>query len=171
MTVHAYPPSAMAGDYLRAAGGFVPSAAILATTPVGPLAAIVLAGLAALFGLFGIRTFLRQATRIELTETGLCASGPLRRAIAWDALDHLKLAYYATGRDRKNGWMQLELRAGASRLQFDSRIDGFFELVERAVAAAASRGLPLTDATLANLNALGLAAPEAQMRAPARARA
>ncbi len=51
----------------------------------------------------------------------------------------MKLAYYSTRRDRRDGWMQLELRAGASTIRLDSRIDGFAELVERAALAAAAR--------------------------------
>jgi hypothetical protein len=38
MTAHAYPNSAMVGDYLRAAAGFVPAAAALAAVSLGPTA-------------------------------------------------------------------------------------------------------------------------------------
>lgn len=165
MSMHAYPTSALAGDYLRAAAGFVPAAGILAALPVDGAAAVVLGGLALLFGFFGLRTGLRQLTRIELTEAGLLARGPLPRAIPWSALDHMKLAFYATARDRKTGWMQLELRAGSARLNLDSRIEGFAELVEYAADAAMLRRLRLSDATLSNLEALGLGG-----RPPARAR-
>jgi hypothetical protein len=156
MTRHAYPSSAMTGDYLRAAAGFVPTAAILAIAPVGAVAAAILGGLAALFSLFGIRTALRHGTRIEMTETGLSASGPLGASIRWANLDSIKLAYYSTRRDRRDGWMQLELRAGWARIRLDSRIDGFPKLVERAARAAEMRGLELSAATMANLEALGI---------------
>ncbi len=55
--------------------------------------------------------------------------------------------------------MQLELRAGRSVLRFDSRIEGFAMLVERAARAAARRGLSLDAATAANLRSLGIGAP------------
>jgi hypothetical protein len=155
MTRHAYPSSAMIGDYARAAAGLVPSAAILATMPLASPAAGVLAALAALFGVFGLRTALRHGTEIELTETGLVASGPLGGSIAWAELDAIKLAYYSTRRDRSRGWMQLELRAGRSRLRLDSRIEGFGLVVDRAAAAARARGLALSAATASNLEALG----------------
>lgn len=167
MTRHAYPASAMHGDYLRAAAGLVPTTAILAATPVSTVAALVLGGLAALFAIFGIRTALRHCTSLELTEAALRASGPLPAAIAWDALDHMKLAYYATGREGKNGWMQLDLRSGWSTLRLDSRIEGFAELVDRAAGAAAARNLPLNETTLANLRALGVSMPAAQAQGPA----
>ena len=49
MSRHAYPASAMVGDYARAAAGLVPAAVILAIEPVGLVAGAVLSGLAALF--------------------------------------------------------------------------------------------------------------------------
>jgi hypothetical protein len=158
MTRHAYPNSAMVGDYLRAAAGVVPTAAILAIAPVGVIAGGILGGLAALFSVFGIRTALRHGTRVEMTEAGLSASGPLGTSIRWTELDRLKLAYYSysTRRDRHDGWMQLELRSGWSTIRLDSRIDGFTELVERAARAAEARRLELSAATAANLEALGI---------------
>lgn len=166
MTRHIYPSSAMMGDYLRAAAGFVPTATILATTPVGTAAAAVLGSFAVLFSVFGLRTALRHGTRVEMTEAALRTSGPLGASIVWDELDHIKLAYYSTRRDRRDGWMQLELRSGRSTLRLDSRIEGFAELVERSARAAESRGLPLNAATAANLEALGIRAPAAVSGVP-----
>jgi hypothetical protein len=159
MTRHAYPSSAMIGDYLRAAAGVVPVAVILAIAPVGTGAGVILGGLAALFLVFGVRTALRHITRVEISETGLSASGPLGASIRWAELDGIKLAYYSTRRDRRDGWMQLELRAGSARVRLDSRIDGFPTLVERAARAAEMRGLELSAATAANLEALGIGSP------------
>lgn len=159
MTHHAYPSSAMIGDYLRAAAGFVPVAVILAIAPVGTGAGAILGGLAALFSVFGIRTALRHATWVEMTETGLSASGPLGGSIRWAELEGIKLAYYSTRRDRRDGWMQLELRAGSARIRLDSRIDGFPKLAERAALAAQMRGLDLSTATAANLEALRIGSP------------
>ena len=115
MTCYAYPTSAMYGDYLRAAAGFVPTAAILATMPVGTVAATVLSGFGALFAVFGVRTILRHGTRFDMTESALRASGLRRTSIAWAELDRMTLAYYSTRRDRRDGWMQLELRSGGRR--------------------------------------------------------
>jgi hypothetical protein len=156
MTRHAYPASAMTGDYLRAAAGLVPTAAILAAVPVSVVAATVLGGFAALFAVFGIRTALRHGTQIEVTEGALHASGLLRVSISWSELDHIKLAYYSTRRDGQGGWMQLELRSGSSILRVDSRIEGFAELVEASAKAAELRGLSLSAATSVNLQALGV---------------
>jgi len=159
MSRHVYPGSAMVGDYLRAAAGLVPIACILAFAPVGAAAAAILAGLALLFGVFGLRTALRHHSRVEMTETGLSASGLLGATIRWTDLDRIKLAYYSTRRDRRDGWMQLELRAGGSVIRLDSRIGGFAELVRRAASAAAACRLQPSPATAANLEALGIGYP------------
>jgi hypothetical protein len=157
---HVYPMSAMAGDYARAAAGLVPSGLLLATVPVNTIAGVVLAGFAAIFGVFGARTALRHGTRIEMTDSELRAVGLWHQSIAWAGLDRMKLAYYSTRRDRHSGWMQLELGAGSARLRLDSRIEGFDAVVRRAAAVASARGIALNDATLANLEALGIKSPE-----------
>ena len=156
MSRHSYPNSAMIGDYLRAAAGFCPAVAILASASVGPVATAVFVSVAALFALFGLRTGLRHATRFEATETGLSALGPLAATVSWAELDRLKLAYYSSRRDRRDGWMQLELRDGASSIRLDSRLEGFEQLVERAALAAALRGVEVSASTAANLEALGI---------------
>jgi hypothetical protein len=156
MTFYTYPTSAMYGDYTRAAAGFVPTAAILAAMPVGMVAATVLSGFAALFAVFGVRTILRHGTRFEVTGSALRASGLRHTSIAWGELDGMTLAYYSTRRDRRDGWMQLELRSRWTKIRVDSRIEGFTELVDKSARAARSRGLSLNAATLANLAALGV---------------
>jgi hypothetical protein len=156
MTLYSYPTSAMLGDYARAAAGLVPTAAILAITPVGLTAAVVLGGFASLFAVFGIRTALRHTTRFEMTETLLNGLGLVPCSIAWSELDRVRLAYYSTRRDRRGGWMQLELRSGRKRVRIDSRIEGFTEVVKASARAAELRGLSFDPATLANLEALGI---------------
>ena len=160
-TRHVYPASAMVGDYLRSAAVVVPVGAVFVSVPVGTVAAVVLGSFAALFGIFGLRTVLRHGTSLQMTDTELRAEGVWRRRIAWAELDRMKLAYYSTSRDRRSGWMQLEIGAGRARVKLDSRIDGFDRLVRRAAEVAAERRIALDDATQANLHALGVRLPEA----------
>jgi hypothetical protein len=155
MTCYVYPTSAMYGDYIRAAAGLVPTVAILATMHVGMITAAVLSGFGVLFAVFGVRTIARHGTRFDITELGLRASGLGRTSINWEELDRMTLAYYSIRRDRRHGWMQLELRSGWKKVRVDSRIEGFAELVGKSARAAASRGLTLNAATLTNLAALG----------------
>ena len=156
MTHHVYPPSALMGDYLRAAAGFFPTIAVLAIAPVGIVGETMLGGFAALFAVFGIRTALRHRTSIEVTEAFLQSSGLLQTSIWWSKLDQMKLSYYSTRRDGHGGWMQLKLGAGWSTLRVDSRVAGFSELVSASANDAEMRGLSLDPATLANLKALGI---------------
>jgi hypothetical protein len=146
----------MIGDYLRATAGLVPAVAILATLPLGSITTVVVGGFAALFAGFGIRTIIRHRTRLEVTGSALRATGLRRASIVWEELDGMNLAYYSTRRDRREGWMQLDLRSGHSRIRLDSRITGFAELVEISARAAETRGLTLSAATAANLAALGV---------------
>jgi hypothetical protein len=150
----------MIGDYLRAAAGLFPAVAILACAPLGPVAAAVTAGVAALFAAFGLRTALRHATRLEANETGVSLSGPRSTTIRWAELDRIKLAYYSTRRDRRDGWMQLDLHAGTAAIHVDSRLHGFDHLVARSAFAAAACGIALSAATAANLRALGISNPD-----------
>jgi len=157
---YSYSSSAMLGDYLRAAAGLLPVAAVFATVSVDTVVAVLFGGFGAIFGAFGIRTALRHGTILEVSETGLRAAGLRRVMIPWAALDRMKLAYYSTRRDRKAGWMQLQLGAGPARLTLDSRLDGFEQLVRHAAIAAAARDLELSEATAANLQALHIRVPE-----------
>jgi hypothetical protein len=159
-TRHIYPGSAMVGDYLRAAAGLVPTGVLFATVPIGAVAGTLLGGFAAIFAVFGLRTVLRHGTRLEMTDTELRAHGVSHRTIVWAELDRMKLAYYSTRRDRRAGWFQLELGVAGARLKIDSRIAGFDRVVRRAAEAAATRGIALTEATVANLEALGVRLPE-----------
>jgi hypothetical protein len=165
---HLYPASAMVGDYLRAAAGLVPAGTIFATMPVAPVPATLLGGFAIVFGIFGLRTALRHNTSIEMTDTeirayGLVANGLIERTISWAELDRLRLSYFSTRRDRKSGWMQLELAGGGARLSLDSRIARFGEVVRRAADAAHERQLQISESTAANLEALGVRVPEWQI--------
>src|SRR5260370_15008004 len=129
MTRHAYPLSALFGDYLRAAAGFFPTIAVLAIEPVGIVGTTMLGGFAALFAVFGIRTALRHCMFIEVTEAALQSSGLLQASISWSKLDRMKLSYYSTRRDGRGGWMQLKLCAGWSTPRGASRASWFFHVV------------------------------------------
>ena len=122
--------------------------------------AVVLGGFAAIFALFGLRTAWRHGTSLEMTGTELRARGSWRSTIEWAKLDRMRLAYYSVRRDRRSGWMQLDLGAGGARLRLDSRIDGFDQVVRHAAIVAAARGLELNEATAANLQALGIRLPD-----------
>lgn len=149
-----YPLRAAGLDYAGAAAGLAVSLGSLAfAQPAAPVA-WVMAAVAALFLVYFGRTVCRQLTHIELDETGICARGPLGAAIRWVELRSLRLDCYSTRADREGGWMQLRLGDAKRTIRIDSNLDGFAELVGRAVREAARRGLALDAATVANLKLL-----------------
>jgi hypothetical protein len=156
VTQHRYPPAALLGDYLRALAGFALAIAPLLLVQLNSYVAALFALLGVLFVLFALRTVLRQLAPLRMSDAGIASAGPFPVSLAWSGLEDLRLAYFATRRDGKGGWMQLVLRGGGKRLNLDSRIEGFAAVVERAARAAAARHLELNIATTTNLAALGI---------------
>ena len=164
MSAHRYGPASLRGDWLRAGSGAVVSAAVLALVHDNLPVAAALAGTTALFALFAARVWMRGRTLIEMTEDGIAASSrglagtprTGRARVAWRELRHMRLRYFSTKRDRSAGWMELSLKGGGGRLTLDSTVDGFHDIVRRAVAAAATNGLRLNAVTLRNIGALGI---------------
>lgn len=109
-----------------------------------------------LFLVYFARAVVRHLTRIELSETGIAARGPFARAIPWDELCSMKLSYYTTRSDRTGGWMQLDLGTRRRSICVDSRLEDFAEIASAAAEQARQRGHRLDDATLFNLQALGV---------------
>ena len=150
-TRHIYPSSAMVGDYLRAAAGLVPTGVLFATVPIGTVAATVLGGFAAIFGVFGLRTVLRHGTSLEMTDDR--AADP-RRLAPHDPLGRARPHEARLLLDPPRPARRLDAartRRGRRKVSLDSRIAGFDQVVRRAAEAAAARGIELNEATVANL--------------------
>ena len=155
MSWHRYPTAALVRDYVRATTGLILTAMpIMFAHPI-PIIQYVLGAIAALFAFFGIRTLLRQLTRVELTDAGIRTAGPLGSAIAWEDLTSVELRYYSTRRDQQRGWLQLKLLSMHRRLAFDSTLSDFIVVARRAIAEAQLRGQILGPATLSNLEMIG----------------
>lgn len=158
MSEHRYPWPALRGDYIRAAIGAVVAAggAVLTADNAYVCGAFAACGL--LFLLFGARTAWRQYAAYLLDGEGLTRHPPIGApaTVRWDALDKLSMRFYSTKRDRSQGWMQLTLSGGGSRISLDSTIDDF-DAIARATARAAMRNrVALRSSTLANLEAIGI---------------
>jgi hypothetical protein len=156
MSSHAYPTSALVGDYSRAALGLGLVVLPLATIRLESWTALLLVALAALFALFALRTATRHASHISIDEAGITVTGLHPTRVEWDQLDEMKLAYYATKRDGSSGWMQLSLKGRRRRVTVDSRIENFEAILRAAAAAARARGVKVNRATAANFAAFGL---------------
>ena len=152
-----YPRPTLWADYLRATAGVVLCGAPLLLLDVNRWLALILLGGFLLFALFLVRTALRHHTRYVLAPDTLCADGPAGTLVEWNRLDRMKLSYFSTKRDRTGGWMQLTVgSAGGRQVKIDSSLDGFHDVVERAARAAQATELDLSDATRANLRAMGI---------------
>jgi hypothetical protein len=174
MSRHHYPIGTLASDYLRVALGLALTLGPLLLLELAAPIAWLLAALALLFLWFGLRTGLRQLSVVELSAPSIAVRGPFGRQLAWDELAHMKLAYYAPRgwggprrRDHQHargepdegrrGWLQLTLQGARDRpIRVESTLEGFDQVLRRAIAAATRKGLELDPATTANLGALGL---------------
>ncbi len=167
-SLHAYDAKTLAGDYVRAVCGAAVCLGPLLLLEVAAAMAWILAVFGAVFAAFGLRTLVRNLTRVELSDAGIRAIGPAPRAIRWDELSAMKLAFYTTRRRRKDDsrtdmrasrdWMELKLGGPRRSIRVESSIGGFEAIVDRAYNAAMDRNLALNDITRANLDALGFAA-------------
>ena len=155
-TIHRYPRDTVIADGLRALIGMVITLGPLAFFKIGAVMVYILAGLGALFLLFGFRTALRHLTHVEISGGGIRIVGPVGRAIRWRDLDVMSLRYYTTRRDKLDGWMLLKIKGKGSVISLDSSMDGFDHIVLRALAAARDNGVVLEPGTLSNLPAMGI---------------
>ena len=152
-----YPHRTLMADYGRAAAGVVLCGAPLLLLEVNRWLAVVLVLGFLLFAVFLVRTAMRHHTRYLLGHDTLCADGPGGTLVEWSRIDRLKLSYFSTKRDRSDGWMQLSVGStGGRTVKLDSSLDGFHDIVARAAQAAEAAGLPLSEATRANLKAMGI---------------
>ena len=153
-----YRSAVLVGDYVRAGIG-----AAMCVAPLLLVAANMftwlLAAVGGLFVMFGVRTAIRQRTEYALDDNGLDARGPMGTRVDWASVRSLRLAYYATRKDRKDGWMQMNLRGATGMIRIDSGLDGFDEIARAAARAIAEHGLPVSDATRANFAAMDVPLP------------
>jgi len=162
MSSHRYPPHALYGDFARGGIGFAICLGAVAVAGFSGFTAWLFGVCAAIFLLFGLRTLFRSVTNYELTDTGLTRSyatgfGRAERALAWQGLKQLKLRFFPAKRDRSQGWMEMTLAGEGARMRLDSTLGDFNAIVRAAVGAAARRRLALSESTLSNLAALGIA--------------
>lgn len=152
-----YPPRTLVPDYLRAALGVACTGGPLLLADLSGLASGSLAALAALFALFAVQVGWKHGTRILVSDQGIRAL-PMGRLLDWSRISRMSLAYFSVRRDGRRGWMELKLKSDGGTLRIDSRLEGFAEVVRRAVSAAGGARLHLDATTLSNLSALGIAA-------------
>ena len=153
--IYRYPRRSLIADYFRAAVGVLCTAPPVVLVPLNPVVQSVLAGLLLLFLCFALRTAQRQRIRVTVSDSAI-SMRPGAVPLCWRDLTSVRLAYYSTRRDQRQGWMQLTLRAGRRALRVESSLDGFSDIVRRAAAAAGVNRLAVSPASLANFQWLGI---------------
>ncbi len=160
MISYRYSTRAILRDYLLSGVGlalFLPPVVFMSLPLVTNL---LFAALAGLFLIFGLQSYRRHRTRVELSDDGILIA-PAGRALRWRALSKLVLSYFNVRREGSNGWMELKLVSGGQSVRLDSRLEGFTEVAACAARAAQDNGVELDQATVTNLAALGIHAKEA----------
>ena len=154
-----YPPRALVFDYFSTLLGL--AFTVTPLTLLTPLAAVsgVLACLALLFFLFGLRTVIRHNTFVVISDHSVTLGGLRGTDITWRELRELKLSYFSTRRSRQDGWMQLRLRGKGRTICLDSSLEGFDKLVAHAAKEARRNEVDIMPETMQGLLALGLAEP------------
>lgn len=159
MSRHAYPPKVLAGDYTRATAGLAVTAGPALLLDAEPAVVVILTALAALFGIFGLRTALRQATTVAADAEAVETRGPLGKRLAWSDVDSVRLDYFSARRGSAEGWMQMKISGRRGRIRIDSTIGNFLQLARTVAAATASAPIAMSDITLGNFGALGIELP------------
>lgn len=158
-----YPVAALRGDYIRAGLGLIlclgPALAVPLSTPADAL----LLPAAALFLGFGLHTWQRQRSRVVVDEQGISIFRRSRASLGWRQVRSVRLSYFSTRADRREGWMQLTLkghdpqrRTGWRTIRIDSALDDFEQVARYAAAAVRANGLTVSPATRANFGALSI---------------
>jgi len=124
-----------------------------------------------------LNTVFRHGLRVEMNEEGVASgwrnpfdpAGPIlfaRRQLAWSALTDLHLKYFSRKhKEGQEGWVMLRLKGAdddgtPTTITFDGAHEGFAPVLDRAWSHARRRNLPLDEATLANMEAMGFKTSE-----------
>lgn len=164
MSRHRYEKGSLRADYIRAAAGVAISGGLVVSASPVPAVAGILLFLVTLFGVYGVRTWLRHATVIEVDESGIKSWGPLGqisdREIAWAGLEDLQIRFYSVKRNSKDGWMQMIVRGDGGKLRCDSHLEDFETIARLAFDAATRAGVNLNETTVSNLKSIGVGSLE-----------
>ncbi|MCR9175566.1 MAG: hypothetical protein NXI19_06130 [Alphaproteobacteria bacterium] len=170
MTTHRYERGAIIKDYLMGGAGLAVVGLPLVVTELGSWMLPLFTGLALLFGVYLVRTWIRSQTVIEVDDVGLRAHGPRAVHLPWEDLAEIDLRYFSTRRDKFGGWMQLKIGDGSRslsrRLSIESSLQDFPEVALRAGEAAERNDLTMSETTIDNLRALartGIPMPEVNL--------
>lgn len=155
-----YPLGSLVWDYMRGILGLGIAVVILQSIELDSLIFWVILALAVLFTVWLFNTALRHVSRIRFDEEGLQSMPWPKKDIRWSGLEEMALRYYSTKRKRKDGWMTLSLKSGKDKIDIESSLPHFADIVARAAYAAKKANLLVDQVTLDNIDALGVKVDE-----------
>ena len=168
-----YPVSSLVYDYLRGILGLGISIVVMQSIGTDTPIFWVILGLAVLFLVWLANTALRHLSRIRFDEEGLRSAPWPKKNIAWSGLEEMALRYYSTkrksrkrheqdrdaagnGKPTMDGWMTLTLKSGKDKIDIESTLPHFADIVARAAYAARQANLQLDQITIDNMDAIGV---------------
>ena len=151
-----YPWSVLGRDYFRSLFGTIVSMYPLIFLDIDIVFFLLLLGTTILFLILLLRTLQKQVTTVTLTDELLNLSNLFEVTVYWDQLTEMSVSYFSTWRGGGNGWMEMKLKGAGRAIKIESSLQGFLEIVERAIKSAKGCGLALDSATISNLESIGV---------------
>ncbi|MGB0551030.1 MAG: hypothetical protein ACPGQV_00410 [Alphaproteobacteria bacterium] len=156
MTGYRYPLASLRGDYIQAGVGTTITGALMISAFSTPVMFFFIGPLFALFAGFGVKTWLKHLTMIEIEPDGLKIYGLRRRRVDWSSVTGAKLRFFTIKRDRDAGWMELTLLTNSRKIKIESTIDGFNEIAEAVARIVESKDIKIDVTSVENFNAIGI---------------
>jgi len=107
-----------------------------------------------LFTFFAVRTVFRQKSSYYFCDEMLHEDGIFSKKLNMDDLKVFKIRYFSTRRNREAGWFQIKMIANDVKIVVDSSLNGFDDIVKKAILAAEKNKLDLDATTNANLQVI-----------------
>ena len=162
MQVFKYNKKGLVFDMMRATLGLIIVLPALFLNQGNIYINIVLGSLSLLFFSFAIYICIRAQIRFILHSDHLQVRNGLlqiEKAVFFRDINKVALHYYSTRKDKKNGWLQLNIRYKNKKLRIDSQINDFSDLVETIIEKMPDdqkAQLELDDTTIDNLQSMGI---------------
>lgn len=153
----AYPEGGLLKEGLKGLVGVIACFAIVFILQPTPWLAWPAGIVGLLFLAYLTQQILRRYLNLRLDESGLIHEVVgFRKIIRWPELERLRLHFYPHSKGSGQGMLVLTLWSGRQRIKFDSTLDNFPTLLDRAAEAAREKKLEHHPTTAENLTAIGL---------------
>ncbi len=167
---------ALVWDYIRGIGSLAVVIGVISVIPAFGVVWWILVVLAGLIVTYVINVIYRHGLRVEMDDRGLMAGwrNPIdatggivthSRRMMWSDLKSISVRYFSRGRFTQNGWTMAKFEGvtpdgAAVTITIDGDHEAFQPSLRAAWEEVTRRDLALDEATLANLDLLGISTSE-----------